>query len=124
LLLVWTGGSTAPGSAAMTIERYRTAEERLSALPGVISASAAGGGILTGDDYLHPSSDFIADGVSVRPGLTGLRLVTSRLYGVSARDPRAYVSAIASLVAVAAVATLVPAWRASRLDPAETLRSE
>ena len=52
----------------------------------------------------------------------GSRLVASRLYGVSAGDPREYMSAIASLVAVAAVATLVPAWRASRMDPAETLR--
>jgi predicted permease len=54
----------------------------------------------------------------------GSRLVTSRLYGVSAGDMRAYITAIASLGAVAVVATLVPAWRASRLDPAETLRSE
>ena len=70
LLLVWTGGSMAPGSSAMTIERYRTAEERLSALPGVISASAATAGILNNNDYINPSSDFIADDVPVRPGLS------------------------------------------------------
>jgi len=54
----------------------------------------------------------------------GSQLVTSRLYGVTAGDPRAYVSAIGSLVAVALIATLLPAWQASRLDPAQTLRSE
>ena len=59
----------APGSTAMTIERFQTAEERLSALPGVISASAAAVGILTGGDYSSPSSDLIADDVPVRPGL-------------------------------------------------------
>jgi predicted permease len=75
---------------------------------------------------LHDHTALVAAGVALGWLLAafGSRLVTSRLYGVGAGDTRAYVTAIASLIAVAVVATLVPAWRASRLNPAETLRSE
>jgi putative ABC transport system permease protein len=52
------------------------------------------------------------------------RLVSGLLYGVSATDGWTYV-AMASLLAVTAIAaSLVPAWRASRVDPAVALRYE
>jgi predicted permease len=71
LLLVWTGGSTAPGSSrATTKERYRVAQERLSALPGVLSASPAVAGILNNSDRPNPSEDLSLDGVPARPGLS------------------------------------------------------
>src|SRR5262249_29092406 len=75
VLLVWTGGSNAPGSSATTRERYRLAQERVSALPGVVSASPAMGGVLNDSDYSNPSEDIAADGVPARPG--GLRWVNS-----------------------------------------------
>jgi len=53
-------------------------------------------------------------------GLT--RLLGDLLYGVSPRDPLAFAVAIAVMVAVAAGATIVPAWRASRTDPVKALR--
>ena len=44
------------------------------------------------------------------------------LFQVSATDPLTLASVAALLVGVAAAASLVPAWRASRLDPVEALR--
>jgi hypothetical protein len=52
------------------------------------------------------------------------KLVASMLYGVSARDPGSLVLSAAVLLSVAGVASLVPAWRASRVDPVLVLREE
>jgi predicted permease len=49
-------------------------------------------------------------------------LVSSVLYGVAERDPLTYVAAAAFLFVVAAIASLLPALRILRLDPATTLR--
>jgi putative ABC transport system permease protein len=50
------------------------------------------------------------------------RLMTTLLYGVSPTDLRTMAAVPAALAVVAAVACLVPARRAARLDPAEILR--
>ena len=52
------------------------------------------------------------------------RLLTGILYGVSATDPLTFGAVAMFLVGVAALATYVPAWRASRIDPMECLRQE
>lgn len=52
------------------------------------------------------------------------RSIESLLYGVSARDPQAFVLAAALFAAVAAVAMWVPAHRATRVDPLEVMRCE
>jgi putative ABC transport system permease protein len=46
----------------------------------------------------------------------------SMLYGISAMDPFTFVSVPIFFVVVAAGASLVPAWRAARVDPASALR--
>ncbi len=46
------------------------------------------------------------------------------LFGVSRLDPVTYVGVIALLAGMAVIACAVPAWRASRVDPAITLRAE
>jgi len=50
------------------------------------------------------------------------RLLGYLLYQVSPRDPFAFASAVITVVLAAAVACLVPAWRATRTDPIQALR--
>ena len=52
------------------------------------------------------------------------QVLRSLLYGVSAFDPVAYGVAALVLLAVAAAANAVPAWRASRIHPMRALRYE
>lgn len=58
-------------------------------------------------------------------GALGLsRLVRSMLFEVSASDPVTYVGVVLVLASVTVGACLVPALRASRVDPVEALRAE
>jgi putative ABC transport system permease protein len=50
------------------------------------------------------------------------KFVGTLLYGLEPRDPATLVGAAMTLAAVGAVAGWLPAWRASRIDPAEVLR--
>jgi predicted permease len=50
------------------------------------------------------------------------RIVAALLYGLEPRDPVTLVGAAVTLGAVSALAGWLPAWRASRIDPAEVLR--
>jgi ABC-type antimicrobial peptide transport system permease subunit len=52
------------------------------------------------------------------------RLLTTLLYGVSATDPIAFIRGIVVAVAVIAMATLLPAWRAARTNPLAALRHD
>jgi putative ABC transport system permease protein len=74
-------------------------------------------------------------GEDLRPALYGLlgglvasagavRLIQSMLYGTNPLDPAVFSAVAATLLAVAALACLVPAWRASRIDPMQALRTE
>ena len=46
------------------------------------------------------------------------------LFGVSARDPLTYAVVIALITIVSLIATLIPAQRATRVDPMIALRAE
>jgi len=59
-------------------------------------------------------------GVAGGFGLT--RLIASQLYGVQPTDPSTFVLVALTLVGVAALATFVPAMRATRADPVVALR--
>ena len=52
------------------------------------------------------------------------RLVASRVYEVRASDPAILGMSTAIVVAVALIATVVPAWRVSRIEPSKVLRPE
>jgi predicted permease len=75
---------------------------------------------------LRESLGLAAAGIAVgAAGAIALaRLAAALLFGVSATDPVALGLAALVLASVAAAAALSPAWRASTLDPAATLRSE
>lgn len=71
----------------------------------------------------------------LRPALLGLgfglvasvgavRLIRSMLYATQPLDLAVFAAVSATLLLVAALACLVPAWRASRLDPMQALRTE
>jgi predicted permease len=51
-------------------------------------------------------------------------LVASLLYGITPHDPLVLGSVALALLVVAVAACLIPAWRATRVDPMETLRTE
>jgi ABC-type antimicrobial peptide transport system permease subunit len=53
-----------------------------------------------------------------------VRLIGSRLYGVSAGDPVTLVGVTGLLAVVAVIAAALPARRALRVDPATALRCE
>jgi ABC-type antimicrobial peptide transport system permease subunit len=52
------------------------------------------------------------------------RFLSSMLYGVSPSDPLTFASVIGIVLLVATAAALVPAIRASRIDPMTALREE
>jgi len=52
------------------------------------------------------------------------RMVRSQLFGISVADPAAYAAAVTVIGLVAAIAALVPARRATTIDPARALRNE
>jgi predicted permease len=62
--------------------------------------------------------------VGVIAALFLTRLMEGLLYGVAPRDPGTFLAVTTILGAIALVASAVPAWRASRVDPLEALRSE
>jgi ABC-type antimicrobial peptide transport system permease subunit len=52
------------------------------------------------------------------------RLITSQLFQTSAYDPVLLSATVAILVVAALLACLIPAWRASSVNPVEALRAE
>jgi putative ABC transport system permease protein len=65
-------------------------------------------------------------GISI--GLIGALLLTGMLtrllYGISARDPLTFITIPLFLAMVALVASLIPAARATRVDPIVAMRAE
>jgi ABC-type antimicrobial peptide transport system permease subunit len=68
----------------------------------------------------------IATGIAIGlPMALALRwLGQSELLGAGGTDPMVCVGAVVLIVAIGAIASLLPALRAVRIDPIETLRSE
>jgi putative ABC transport system permease protein len=75
----------------------------------------------------------LVDGL--RPALLGLalglfasigtaRLIQSMLYDTEPFDPAIFAAVALTLLSVAALACVIPAWHASRLDPMQALRAE
>ncbi len=52
------------------------------------------------------------------------RLVASLLYGITPHDPASIVAAVLVLLTTCVIASLVPAWRAGRVDPVQALSAD
>jgi putative ABC transport system permease protein len=81
----------------------------------------------------HVLGRMLSDGL--RPALIGLalglaasaeasRVMRDMLYETRSLDPIVFLAVAATLLIVAAVACMLPAWRASRIDPMQALRTE
>jgi predicted permease len=75
---------------------------------------------------LRQSFALVAVGVAagIFGALAGTRLLRSLLYGVSVNDLATYLVVVLLLGAAALVASLLPARRATKVDPVEALRAE
>lgn len=73
-------------------------------------------------DGLHPALAGLGLGLIASAGL--VHLIRSMLYGTEPLDPSVFAAVALTLLLVTAVACLLPAARASRLDPMQALRTE
>ena len=71
---------------------------------------------------MKPTLAGIGIGVIAALGLG--RIVSSMIYGVSSRDLVTFLAVIMLLILVSFAASLVPALRATRVDPLAVLRDE
>ncbi|HEY7058695.1 MAG TPA: ABC transporter permease [Vicinamibacterales bacterium] len=89
-----------------------------------MALGAASGDVLT--HVLRNATRLIIVGLTV--GLVGAlaltRVMSTLLFQVSAMDPIAFTLAVVSMILVGLVAALIPATRASHVDPAVALRSD
>ena len=92
---------------------------------GVRIALGANQGRVLGDvlkQGLGLAAAGLAAGVAGALALT--RLMTALLFGVEPTDPATLAAVTATIAGIAALACVVPAWRASRVDPIVVLREE
>jgi ABC-type antimicrobial peptide transport system permease subunit len=62
--------------------------------------------------------------IGLAGAIAATRGIMTLLFGVSRLDPITYLGVVVLLAGVAMIACWLPAWRAARVDPAITLRSE
>ncbi len=106
------------GVVAYLVER-RTAEVGVRMALGATAARV--GGMVVGESLATAA---LGAAVGLAVAVPAARLLASLLFEVSPADPLALGVAVAVLVVVAAAASLVPALRAARIDPARALRAE
>ncbi len=78
-------------------------------------------GMVTGQGLTHVLAGVV---VGLALGLGMSRLIAGTLYGVSVVDPVTFLGVPLMLLGVSLVASIIPARRAARLDPVDTLRVE
>jgi putative ABC transport system permease protein len=67
---------------------------------------------------------FFGLGLGLAASVEAARLLRSLLYKTEALDPAVFLAVAVTLLFVAFVACMLPAWRAARLDPVQALRAE
>jgi putative ABC transport system permease protein len=71
---------------------------------------------------MRPALVGVALGIAGAIGLA--RVMSSLIFGVKATDPLTFISVAAILAAVALLASIIPAYRAAKVDPMVALRYE
>jgi putative ABC transport system permease protein len=66
----------------------------------------------------------IGTAIGVAGAVALSRAIRGLLFGITATDPLTFAVVVATLLGVATIACCVPAWRATRVDPTQALRSE
>jgi ABC-type antimicrobial peptide transport system permease subunit len=97
--------------------RARTQEIGIRMALGASAADVWGMAFREG---MRPVAAGAAVGLMAALGLT--RLMSTLLYGVAPTDPYTFAGVVATLLAVAAAANVLPAVRAARVDPMTALR--
>jgi len=153
LLLVWTLPGQTGGRGAAAADYWRTAQDRLASIPGVLSVAATNQGVLNGSDvsnFAGAPSLRIDGEPAATTGLAGWRSFvtpkffetmgiplavgrefteadtasTPRVFDVGPADPPTFGGAAMLIAFVATAAAFLPARRASRIDPMAALRCE
>ena len=78
-------------------------------------------GLVVTEGMVHPVIGLLL-GVVLAVSLAGA--MRASLYGIGPTDPRVFAAAVALLLLVAASACVIPAGRAARVDPMQSLRAE
>ena len=124
LLIVFAGLAAALATAGVYGVMSYAATQRQAEMGVRMALGATGGDIVS---ILVGSGARLA-GIGVACGLViafaASRLVESMLFGIRPQDPLAIVAAVLLLSGAALLAALIPALRASRVDPALALREE
>ncbi len=103
---------------------YAVSQRRDEMATRLALGATPGERVLAGDEAgRHARRSSAPPSASAIAYLSG-RIVASQLYAIRASDPLMLAAAIVVVAGIAALATMLPAWRASRLSPARALHPE
>jgi putative ABC transport system permease protein len=76
--------------------------------------------------FVRQAIVLVTIGVAIGLGVASVvtKVIESRLYGVTPLDPATHVAVVIALLAAAALASYVSAWRGTSLDPVVVLRAD
>jgi predicted permease len=77
--------------------------------------------LIVGEQLMPVIAGLVAGGIGAA---WAVRFLGSYLYQLTTTDPRVWTAAVGLILLAAVAGTLVPAFRASRIDPTQALRSE
>src|SRR5262249_40433039 len=124
LLMAFAGLAAALATAGVYGVMSYVAAQRQAEMGVRLALGATAGDVISilGGSGAKLAAAGLVCGLAV--SLAAGRVIESMLYGIKPHDPLATVCAVLLLSAAALLAALVPALRASRVDPALALREE